>query len=46
MARLSSLLANKQLQHSIGAQVTLDQVALAHRTVEAGQTVGNVVIEL
>ena len=46
VARLSSLLANKQLQHSIGAQFTLDQVALAHRTVEAGQTVGNVVIEL
>ncbi|WP_293751641.1 NADPH:quinone reductase [Limnohabitans sp. Rim8] len=46
VARLSSLLAAQQLQHSIGAQFTLDQVALAHRTVEAGQTVGNVVIGL
>ena len=46
MARLSSLLAAQQLQHSIGAQFKLDDVALAHRTVEVGQTVGNVVIEL
>jgi NADPH2:quinone reductase len=46
VARLSSLLAAQQLQHSIGAQFMLDDVALAHRTVEAGQTVGNVVIEL
>jgi NADPH2:quinone reductase len=46
VARLSSLLAAQQLQHSIGAQFKLDDVALTHRTVEAGQTVGNVVIEL
>lgn len=46
VARLSGMLAAGQLQHSIGARFTLDQVAKAHRTVEAGQTVGNVVIEL
>ncbi len=46
VARLSGMLADGQLQHSIGARFTLDQVAQAHRTVEAGQTVGNVVIEL
>ncbi|ALK87849.1 NADPH:quinone reductase [Limnohabitans sp. 63ED37-2] len=46
VARLSGMLAAGQLQHSIGARYTLDQVAQAHRTVEAGQTVGNVVIEL
>ena len=46
VARLSGMLADGQLQHSIGARFTLDQVAKAHRTVEAGQTVGNVVIEL
>lgn len=46
VARLSGMLAAGQLQHSIGARFTLDQVAQAHRTVEAGQTVGNVVIEL
>ena len=46
VARLSGMLAAGQLQHSIGASFTLDQVAQAHRTVEAGQTVGNVVIEL
>ncbi len=46
VARLSDMLAARQLQHSIGARYALDQVAQAHRTVEAGQTVGNVVIEL
>jgi NADPH2:quinone reductase len=46
VARLSGMLAARQLQHSIGARYALDQVAQAHRTVEAGQTVGNVVIEL
>jgi NADPH2:quinone reductase len=46
VARLSGMLAAGHLQHSIGARYALDQVAQAHRTVEAGQTVGNVVIEL
>jgi NADPH2:quinone reductase len=46
VARLSSLLAAGQLQHSIGARYALDQVVQAHRTVEEGQTVGNVVIDL
>jgi NADPH2:quinone reductase len=46
VARLSGMLAAGQLQHSIGARYALDQVAQAHRTVEAGQTVGNVVIDL
>ena len=45
-ARLSGMLAAGQLQHSIGARYPLDQVAKAHHMVEAGQTVGNVVIEL
>jgi NADPH:quinone reductase len=40
------MLANHQLQHSIGARFPLEQIALAHRTVEAGQTVGNVVVDL
>jgi NADPH2:quinone reductase len=46
VARLSSLLAAGQLQHSIGARYALDQVVQAHRMVEEGQTVGNVVIDL
>ena len=46
VARLSAMLAQQQLQHSIGARFSLDQIAQAHQTVEAGQTVGNVVIEL
>ena len=46
VARLSGLLSQQQLQHSIGARFTLDQIALAHQTVEAGQTLGNVVVDL
>lgn len=46
VTRLSGLLAAQSLQHSIGARFALDQVAQAHVTVEAGQTVGNVVIDL
>ena len=45
VARLSDMLAQNQLQHSIGARYALAQIAEAHRTVEAGQTVGNVVID-
>ena len=44
--RLSDMLAANQLQHSIGARFALAQIAQAHWTVEAGQTVGNVVIDL
>jgi NADPH2:quinone reductase len=46
LARLSLMLAQNQLQHSIGALFSLEQVARAHQTVEAGQTVGNVVVDL
>ena len=46
VARLSAMLAQQQLQHSIGARFAMEQIAQAHQTVEAGQTVGNVVIEL
>jgi len=46
VTRLSVMLSQKQLQHSIGARFSLDQVAQAHQTVEAGKTVGNVVVDL
>ena len=46
VARLSAMLAQQQLQHSIGARFALEQIAQAHQTVEAGQTVGNVVVDL
>jgi NADPH2:quinone reductase len=46
LARLSQMLAQDQLRHSIGQRFALDQVAQAHRTVEAGQLVGNVVIDV
>lgn len=44
--QLSSLLENRQLIHSIGAEFTLAQVVQAHEAVEAGQTIGNVVINI
>jgi NADPH2:quinone reductase len=40
------MLKQHQLTHSIGAEFKLDQVALAHETVETGKLVGNVVINL
>jgi NADPH2:quinone reductase len=46
VARLSAMLAQNQLQHSIGARFALDQIAQAHQAVEVGQTVGNVVVDL
>jgi NADPH2:quinone reductase len=46
VARLSSLLAQNQLRHSIGQRFALDQVAQAHLSVESGQIVGNVVIDV
>lgn len=44
--RLSTMLENGQLRHSIGQRLALDQVAMAHLSVEAGQVVGNVVIDV
>ncbi len=43
--RVNELLAAGQLQHTIGARFTLDQIVKAHEAVEAGQ-LGNVVIDL
>lgn len=43
---LSRMLENKQLKHTIGATFSLQQTAEAHLAVEAGQTIGNVVIEV
>lgn len=46
VTRLSQMLADQRLQLSIGARFALSEVVQAHQTVEAGQTVGNVVIAL
>jgi NADPH2:quinone reductase len=43
---LNRMLENKQLRHTIGATFSLQQTAEAHQTVEAGQTIGNVVISV
>lgn len=44
--RLTGLLRAQQLRHTIGQRFTLDQVVQAHEVVEAGQDIGNVVIDL
>jgi NADPH2:quinone reductase len=44
--RLTQLLQAGQLQHSIGPRFKLAQIVQAHETVEAGQALGNVVVDL
>jgi NADPH2:quinone reductase len=46
LERLTALLKAGQLQHSIGPRFSLDQIVQAHETVEAGQSLGNVVVDL
>lgn len=46
LTQLNDMLAQGRLQHSIGAVFPLDQVVVAHETVEAGQTMGNVVLDI
>ena len=43
---LTTLLQEQQLQHSIGARFPLAQVVQAHEAVQAGQTIGNVVLDI
>lgn len=45
-ARLTGLLERDALRHAIGARFALDQTAQAHLAVEAGQVIGNVVIDI
>ena len=45
-ARLTSLLQANTLQHAIGQRFALDQIVQAHEAVEAGQAIGNVVLDL
>ena len=44
--RLTALLLAGQLQHAVGQRFALDQIVQAHEAVEAGQVIGNVVIDL
>jgi NADPH2:quinone reductase len=46
LQRLTALLQAGQLQHSIGPRFGLGQLVQAHETVEAGQALGNVVVDL
>jgi NADPH2:quinone reductase len=46
LSQLNQMLENHQLVHSIGAAFSLAQVVQAHETVEAGKTIGNVVIHI
>lgn len=43
---LGQLVAGGQLLHTIGARFGIEQIAMAHETVEAGRLIGNVVVDL
>ena len=45
-ATLQRLLARHELQHNIALRLPLDQIVQAHQAVEAGQTVGNIVLNV
>lgn len=46
LAQLTSMLSQGVLQHCIGAVFPLQDIVQAHETVEAGQTIGNVVLDI
>ncbi len=46
LAGLSSLLAENKLTHQIAARMPLSKAAEAHRLIESGAAVGNVVLEI
>jgi NADPH2:quinone reductase len=46
LAGLGELLATGSLVHAIGARFPLDRIADAHEAVEAGRTIGNVIVDL
>ncbi|MFM8864368.1 MAG: NADPH:quinone reductase [Limnohabitans sp.] len=46
LARLTDLLGRGALQHGIGPHFSLAQTVQAHQAVEAGQAIGNVVIDI
>jgi len=46
LAQLTDMLRQKQLKHSIGAVFALTEIVKAHETVETGQTIGNVVLDI
>jgi NADPH2:quinone reductase len=46
LADVSRLLKENKLKHQIAARVPLSKAAEAHRLVESGQVVGNVVLDI
>jgi NADPH2:quinone reductase len=46
IADLEAMLKGNELRHAIGAHFSLRDIVAAHEAVEAGQTVGNVVIDI
>ena len=46
LLQLGDLLQRDVLQHTFGGSFALAEVALAHQTVEAGQTIGNVLLDI
>ena len=46
IASLTELLQTQQLQHAISRRFALADIVAAHEAVEAGQDIGNVVVDL
>jgi NADPH2:quinone reductase len=46
IAAVTDLAAAGRLLHTVGARFPLDRIVEAHEAVEAGRTLGNVVIDL
>jgi NADPH2:quinone reductase len=46
LARLNELLQTQRLQHAISRRFALADIVAAHEAVEAGQDIGNVVVDL
>jgi NADPH2:quinone reductase len=46
LTSLNAMLKADSLQHTVLPAFSLAQVVLAHETVEAGQSIGNVILQL
>ena len=46
LAEVSRLLRENKLKHQIAARMPLSKAAEAHRLVESGQAIGNVVLDI
>jgi NADPH2:quinone reductase len=46
LAQITTLLRERRLQHAVAQRFPLSEIVRAHEVVEAGQAMGNIVIDL